>query len=122
VLLVNVHQLKVVLRNSVVLAVLKNQAQRIGRVLGLERHHVLILRRPENLLQRNKVDSERDVTVTAVESESFRLKVHGDKRDVGVVHSLELDSGVIAVEVAVLNEVLDGIDDLGGGLVVWYRQ
>lgn len=121
-LLVNVHQLKVVLRNSVVLAVLKNQAQRIGRVLGLERHHILILCRPENLLQRNKVDSERDVSVTAVESESFRLKVHGDKRDVGVVHSLELDSGVIAVEVAVLDEVLDGIDDLGRGLVVWCRQ
>lgn len=29
-----------------------------------------------------------------------------------VVHGLEGDAGVIAVEVAVLNEVLDGIDDL----------
>ena len=31
----------------------------------------------------------------------------------GVVHGLEGDSGVIAVEVAVLNEILDGIDELG---------
>jgi hypothetical protein len=31
---------------------------------------------------------------------------------VGVVHSLQRDAGVIAVEVAVLDEVLDGIDNL----------
>jgi hypothetical protein len=31
---------------------------------------------------------------------------------VGVVHGLERNAGVIAVEVAVLDEVLDGVDDL----------
>jgi hypothetical protein len=31
---------------------------------------------------------------------------------VGVVHGLKSDAGVIAVEVAVLNEVLDCIDNL----------
>jgi hypothetical protein len=31
---------------------------------------------------------------------------------VGVVHGLEGDAGVIAVEVAVLDEVLDSVDDL----------
>ena len=30
----------------------------------------------------------------------------------GVVHGLKGDAGVIAVEVAVLDEVLDGVDDL----------
>lgn len=30
----------------------------------------------------------------------------------GVVHGLESDAGVIAVEVAVLDQVLDGVDDL----------
>jgi hypothetical protein len=30
----------------------------------------------------------------------------------GVVHGLERNAGVIAVEVAVLDEVLDGVDDL----------
>ena len=30
----------------------------------------------------------------------------------GVVHSLEGDTGVIAVEVAVLDEVFDGVGDL----------
>jgi hypothetical protein len=35
---------------------------------------------------------------------------------VGVIHGLEGDAGVIAVEIAVLHEVLDGIDDLGSEL------
>lgn len=30
----------------------------------------------------------------------------------GVVHGLESNSGVIAIEVAVLDEVFDGVDDL----------
>jgi hypothetical protein len=34
---------------------------------------------------------------------------------VGVVHGLEGDSGVIAVEVAVLHEIFDGVDDLKEG-------
>ena len=32
----------------------------------------------------------------------------------GVIHGLERNSGVIAIEVAVLNEVFDSIDDLVG--------
>jgi len=30
----------------------------------------------------------------------------------GIVHSLQSDAGVIAVEVAVLDEVFDGVNDL----------
>lgn len=30
----------------------------------------------------------------------------------GVVHGLERDAGVIAVEVAILNQVFDGVDHL----------
>lgn len=32
----------------------------------------------------------------------------------GVVHGLERDAGVIAVEITVLNEILDSVDDLRG--------
>ena len=35
----------------------------------------------------------------------------------GVVHGLEGDAGVIAVEVAVLDEIFDGVDDLFVALV-----
>ncbi len=31
----------------------------------------------------------------------------------GVVHCLESNAGIIAVEVAILHEILDGIDNLG---------
>ena len=31
----------------------------------------------------------------------------------GVVHGLESDTRVVAVEIAILNQVLDGIDNLG---------
>lgn len=31
----------------------------------------------------------------------------------GVVHGLKGDAGVIAVEVAILHEIFDGVDDLG---------
>lgn len=30
----------------------------------------------------------------------------------GIVHGLQRDAGVIAVEVAILHEIFDGIDDL----------
>lgn len=33
----------------------------------------------------------------------------------GVVHGLKGDAGVIAIEVAVLDQILDGIDNLAGG-------
>jgi hypothetical protein len=35
-----------------------------------------------------------------------------------VIHSLESDTGVIAVEVAVLDEILDGVDDLEERILV----
>jgi hypothetical protein len=39
---------------------------------------------------------------------------------VGVVHGLESDAGVIAVEVAVLDEVLDGVDDLAATVSILF--
>ena len=37
----------------------------------------------------------------------------------GVVHGLQGDSGVIAVEVAVLDEILDSVDNLDHVSVAW---
>jgi hypothetical protein len=39
---------------------------------------------------------------------------------VGVVHGLESDAGVIAVEIAVLDEVLDGVDDLAATVSILF--
>lgn len=110
--MVDIHELEVVLRDPVVLGALEQQVQAVGRVLGLEREHVVVLRRPEHLGQRREVDAQRDVAVAAEGREGVGTEGHGHEGDVRVVHGLEGDAAVIAVEVAVLHQVLDGVDDL----------
>lgn len=114
-LLVNVHQLDVVFAQPVRLGTLKHQINDIWRVIRLQSQDIFILSSAEDLSQGDKVDTDRDVAVTAIGGEPFSLQKHGHKRNVGVVHSLKGDSGVIAIEVAVLYEILNGVDDLNGG-------
>lgn len=111
-LLVNIHQLDIVLAYPIRLRALEHQIHRIRLVLRLERQNVLVLSSPQNLGQRDQVDSERNVAVAAVGGETLRAEHHGHQSHVGVVHSLEGDSGVITVEVAVLHEIFDGVGDL----------
>lgn len=112
VLLVDVHQLDIILAYPVGLRALEHEVNRVGGVLGLERQDIFVLGGPQNFGQRDQVDSQRDVTVAAVGGEAIGAEQHGDQGNVGVVHGLEGDSGVIAVEVAVLDEVFDGVGDL----------
>ena len=112
VFLVNVHELEVVLGDSVIFRTLKDEIQHVGRILGLERQDVLVLRRAQHLGQRRQVDAERDVAITPKGREPLGLKHHRHQRDVAIVHGLQRDAAVIAVEVAVLHEVLDRINDL----------
>ena len=112
VLLVNIHQLEVVLAQPVAVAALKDKVQHIRCVLSLDSEDILVLRRTENLGQRRKVNTKRDVAVASVWGKALGLEHHGHERDVRVVHGLEGDTGVIAVEVAVLHQILNGIDNL----------
>jgi hypothetical protein len=82
VLLVNVHQLDVVLADSVALGALEDEVDDIRRVLGLEGQDVLVLSGTENLLQRDEVDAEGDVAVAAEGREGVGLEQHGDEGDV----------------------------------------
>ena len=113
-LLVNVHELDIVLANPVALGALEDQVDDIGSVLGLEGEDVFVLCATEDFCEGGKVDAEGEVTVAAEGREGLGLEHHGNEGDVRVVHGLERNAGVIAVEVAVLHEVLDGVDDLGG--------
>jgi hypothetical protein len=58
------------------------------------------------------VYTKGNIAVASVWGETFCLEHHGDKGDVGVVHGLEGDTAVIAVEVAVLDKIFDGIHHL----------
>ena len=113
-LLINVHELDVVLADPVGPAALEHQVDDIGRVLCLECEEIVALRGAEHFCEGAQVDTEGDVAVAAEGAEGLGPQQHRDEGDVGVVHGLQRNTGVIAVEVAVLDEVLDGIDDLGG--------
>lgn len=112
--LVNVHELDVVFAQPVALRALEHQVDNIRRILGLEGEDVIVLCAAQDLGERSEVDTERKVAIAAEGREGLGLEHHGNESDVGVVHGLERDTGVIAVEVAVLDEILDGVDDLCG--------
>jgi hypothetical protein len=112
VLLVNVHQLDIVLANAVVLRVLEDKVQGIRSILGLESKDVIVLSTPKHLRERREIDAEGYVTVAAKGAESFRLEVHRNESDMRVVHSLQSDPSIVAVKVAVLDEVFDCLNNL----------
>lgn len=112
VLLVDVHKLDVVLAQPVAVRALEDHVHNVRCILRLQGQDILILCTAQDLLQRGQVDTEGDVTVAAERREGLGLQHHGHESHMGVVHGLEGDAGVIAVEVAVLDQVLDGVDDL----------
>jgi len=115
VLLVDVHKLKIVLGDSVIFRALEDEVQTVGRIFGLEGQDILVLRRAQHLGERGQVDTERNVAVAAEGREALGLEHHRHERNVAVIHGLEGDSAVIAVEVAVLHQVLDRVDNLRDG-------
>ena len=111
-LLIDVHQFDIVLAEPVVFRAFEHEVHDIGGVLSLQCQDVIGLRASQHLGERAEIDTERDVPIAAERREGFGLKHHGYECDVGVVHGLQRDTGVIAVEVAVLDEILDCIDNL----------
>jgi hypothetical protein len=111
-LLVDVHELDVVLADPVVGCVLEDQVDDVRRVLCLERQDIVALCSAQHLCERAEVDAKGDVAVASEGREGLGSQQHGDEGDVGVVHGLQGDAGVIAVEVAILDEILDCIDNL----------
>ena len=65
VLLVNVHELEVVLRDPVRLGALEDEVEDVGRILGLEGEDVLVLGGAQHLGERREVDAEGNVAVAS---------------------------------------------------------
>lgn len=59
-----------------------------------------------------QIYAQGNVTVAPEGREGRGGEEHGDECDVGVVHGLKGEAGVVAIEVAVLHEIFDRIDDL----------
>lgn len=111
-LLVNIHELDIILADPSVVVGLKDEIDDVGRVLSLDSEDVIAAGSAKHLCERAQVDTKGNVAVAAEGVEGFGLEHHGDEGDVGVVHGLQRDARVIAVEVTVLNKVLDSIDNL----------
>jgi hypothetical protein len=111
-LLVNVHELDVVLADPVLATRLKHDVDDIRGVFRLYVKNIIVPCRAEDLGQGTKVDTKSDVSIAAVAREGIGLEGHRDEGYVGVVHGLEVDAGIIAVKVAVLHEVFDSINHL----------
>jgi len=112
VLLINIHELDIIFADSVRVGRFEDQVDDVGGVLSLHREHIVILCSAEHLRERAEVDAEGDVSVATERVEGLGSEEHGDQGNVGVVHSLQRNAGVIAVEVAVLHQIFDGIDYL----------
>jgi len=111
-LLVDVHELDIVLADSVAARILKDEVDDIRRVVCLKGQDVIGLCGAEHLGEGPEIDTEGDVAVASEGGEAFGPQQHGDESNVGVVHGLKGDAGVIAIEVAVLDKVLDSVDEL----------
>ena len=111
-LLIDVHQLDVILADSVRIAALKDEVDDIGRIFSFQCKDVFILGCSQNFGQRVEIDAKGNVAVASEGREHLCFEHHRHKGDMGVVHGLEGDAGVIAVKIAVLDEIFDGIDDL----------
>lgn len=94
------------------LRALEHEVDHIGRVVGLNGQDILILSGAQHLCQGDEVDAESDISVASVRGEGFGEELHRDQCNMGVIHGLEGNAGVIAVEIAVLHEVSDCIDNL----------
>ena len=110
--LINVHQLDIVLAKTIGVRTLKDHVDNIWSIFGLQCEDIVVLCGSEDFGEGGEVDAERNVPIATEGSEHLSFEHHRDQRNVGVVHSLESDSGVIAIEVAVLNQVFDRVDDL----------
>lgn len=102
-LLIDIHQLNIILAQPIALGVLKHEIDNIWCILCFQGQDVLVLGTPQHFHEGTQVDAEGDVAVAAEGGEGFGFEHHGDEGDVRVVHGLEGDAGVIAVEVAVLD-------------------
>lgn len=111
-LLINVHELYVIFADSVHPGTLEDEVYDIWRVFSLQCEEIVVPTCAEHFGERAKVNAESNIAVASKRGEGVRSQQHGYESDVGVIHGLQRDAGVIAVEIAILHQVLDSIDNL----------
>lgn len=92
--------------------VLEQEGNSVSAVLSLDGNLVVVGDVLEDLNQGSNVDTQGEVAVASVVIESISTEEEGHQGGVVVIHSLHLHSGSCAIKVGLINQVLDGVDDL----------
>lgn len=106
------NQTRTKVGNAVLGRTLEHERQRISSIFRLEGDHVVISGALENFGQVTRVESEGERSVTSEVIESFGLEGNSHERNVRTVHGLDGELVFAAINVGILNQILDGLNDL----------
>ena len=85
----------------------KHEGDSVTAVIGLDGDNVIISGALQHLGHVIEIHSHGDVPIAAVVLEALRSEEQSNKGYVAGIHSLERESGGGAVEVGIVNQVLD---------------
>ncbi|PON87572.1 hypothetical protein TorRG33x02_165650, partial [Trema orientale] len=90
----------------------EHEGDRVGGVIGLDSDDVVVSSAFEHLGHVVEVHAQGEVPITAIVLEPFGSEEEGDESDVAGVHGLEREAGGGAVEVGIVDEVLERFQNL----------
>ena len=106
------HDSRTKIRNASILRAFEQESQVISGIVGLESDNVFIVCTLENLAQVRGVESQILCTIASVVVQSIAIKMDGNERHVRGIHGLNRNAVVAAIHICILNQILDGVNDL----------
>lgn len=115
--LITHYTLTKVSNGSVVISRFEQHGKGIGFVIfGLEGDSILISQHLEDFIHIGSADSQRVRTIATEVLECFGPKANSNQRHMSRIHALDSNLLFTAVEIAITNKVLDGLNDMFEGL------
>jgi hypothetical protein len=112
---VNVHELEIKLREALGIWGLKHEGDGISIVFTLHGDGIIVRSTFKDLGEVLELHAHRDVAVAAIVLKAVRAELKGDEGDMGGIHGLQTKSSAVAIKIGVINEVLNGLNDLQKG-------
>ncbi len=100
------------IRNASVLRALEQESQVISGIVGLEGNDIFIVRTFENLAQVCGIESQILCTIASVVVQSVAIEMDRNEGNMRRIHGLNGNSIVAAIHICILDQILDGINDL----------
>jgi hypothetical protein len=80
-----------------------NQIEQISLIRSFQRANIIILRTLQHLGKTRQIHAKRHRSITTIAFKPIRKEFNSNKRDVRVIHSLQVDTFLIAFEIGVCN-------------------